>query len=174
MCVCGIWLKDVSGLPLCLHSRQRYSCQICVVVQNEIKYNIMHFTCKIQNERKGMISTFFPLNFLVSCQMDLVSPFLVKNHWASATTLFKPVQFAWGTSSKNVLWAVLCECSEVFQLVDYCPHCMFTFLTLKPNFVLPPMSTGHSSSSLNVTQQWWQATGVITSSKIEMRYFLFQ
>lgn len=160
------------GTPILFTFQTKIFLPVLCFVQNEIKYSIVQFMCETQNKRKGMIAHFFPLNsayFLVSCQMDLVFPFLVKNHCVLATKWFKPVQFAWRTSSRNVtvLWAVLCECSDVFQSVDTCPHCVFTLRTVKPYFILPLMSAGHLSSSLIVTQQGWQATGAITSSKTE-------
>lgn len=49
--------------PIVLTFQTKIFLPVLCLVQNDIKYNIMQFTCETQNERKGMITTFFPSKF---------------------------------------------------------------------------------------------------------------
>lgn len=89
----------------CLLPRKRYSYQFCDLIQNEVKCNIMYFTCKIQNKMKLIIVPLFPLNsanFLLFSQMDSVFPSWGKRHCASATKWFEPSKgkIRWGFFSQ--------------------------------------------------------------------------
>lgn len=127
LCNISQWIRDAKSI-CCLFVATFMLCFDCRTAQNQVQREYRSYMWVKENRRV----IFSPANTSLHSGHGLYLG--TTTGWsrlcgspASATKGLEPMQFALGTISRKVFWAVSCEQAVLFQLVGHCSHCMVTY-----------------------------------------------